>query len=247
MRVTWILLALPCVACRSEWLAPPLAAEPWSHLEPGALGVAIKPGLFTLYGVDGDFEAETPASGTLTETDSGDLVGRFGLAVRGELALSEELVAFAGVDYRVYDIDGLNPIQDLDVTVETVDSLQYTAGLRYYLEPFERAPRLRPWCEASLSYLPGVDVGFEVDLSSFGSSNLSIETESGGYWVGGLAGGVAYRWTDRWTLDLGAVYEVPLSRMDTDLTFEIGTSEVPMFGKLRPRGIIGFFGLTWMP
>ena len=233
---------LPLLAACRAWTLPP--PEPWAAPRPGAVAVGLRPALFTLYGIDGVFDADTPAKGPLTAVDDGDLSGRFGLAARVEVCLRPELFAFVAADYRVYDIEGLEPIPELHVSIETVDSLQYTAGLRYLFPPLGRAPRVRPWCELGLSYLPEVDVEFEVDLSRFGSSNLEIETTAEGGWMAGGGVGLAYRWTDRVALELGVVYEVPLSPLDSDLSFSIGASEVPMRGDLEPQGLIGFLGLS---
>jgi hypothetical protein len=230
-------------ACRTPAPAPDAGPpEPW--LEPGDVSLSLRAGLFTLYGIDGEFTVESPSEGTLTEDDSGDLVGRFGVALRGEVALRENVQLFAGADYRMYDIEHLNPIEELEVSIETVHSLQYMLGARYLFPTFEAAPSWRPYGELSVAYLPSVDVGFEVDLSDFGSSNLEIDTEGEGYWVGGLTAGLLYRLTKHLTAELGVLYEVPLSTLDTDLSFSIGSSTVPMFGELRPQGLIGFCGLS---
>ena len=238
-------LAAAGSSCAGPWWAPDLEREPWAQLEPGAARVTLQPGAFTLYGVEGDFEADTPAKGPLSQGDDGDFVGRFGLALRGELVLRPNLVAALGADYRRYDIEGLNPIEELTVELETIDSLQYFASLRYLFEPFDGQPRLRPFAQASVAYLPTVDVAFEVDLSEFGSSNLVIDTEGEGYWVGAGALGLVYHWTDRLELELGLAYELPLTPLDVDLSFSIGPSTVPMSGELEPAGLIGFWGLSW--
>ncbi len=232
-------------SCALSAPAPDEPRAPWATRAAGGLALALKPGLFTLYGIDGDFTAETPAKGTLEESDSGDLVGRFGLALRAEYAWSSYGVAFLGAEYRVYDIEGLNPIQDLDVSVETVDSMQYSVGVRGLLPALESLPRWRPYGELSVIYLPDVDVGFEVDLSRFGSSNLEIDTQGEGYWMGAISAGALYAWTEHLSAEIGLVYEVPITEMDTDLSFSIGSSTVPMFGELAPRGLVGFCGLTW--
>lgn len=213
--------------------------------EPGNVGVGLRPGLFALYGIDGEFVAETPAKGTLEQSDSGDFVARFGAAARAELVLRDDLLIALGIDYRLYDIDGLNPIQELDISVDEVDSLQYYLALRYLLPAFESQPRLRPFAQATVAYLPSVDIGFEIDLSNFGSSNLRIDTEGEGYWVGGASVGLLYQWTDHLVAELGLLYEVPITELDADLSFSIGPSEVPMFAELKPQGLLGFGGLTW--
>jgi hypothetical protein len=238
-----VLLLVQASACRS--LPPPLDTEPWADLAPGQVSISVKPDLFTLYGIEAELTAETPAKGTLTSEDSGDLAGRFGLGVRAEVALRADLVAFAGAEWRVYDIEDLDLIEELDVSIKTVESLQYAAGVRKLFAPLAAAPRWRPWAELSLAYLPTVDVGFEVDLSEFGSSNLKIDTEGEGLWVGGAAGGLVYRLSEHLTGELGALYEVPLNDMQTDLSFSIGSSEVPMDADLRPQGLIGFCALAW--
>jgi len=243
MRLLLVPLLLASGGCRTAAAAED-GAEPLGGPRAGDFNLALKPGLFTVYGIDGEFTVESPAKGTLTEDDSGELVGRFGLALRGEYALREDLLLFLGADFRIYDIEDLNPISELDVAIETVDSLQYMLGARYLFPHLGSARRWRPFGELSVAYLPSVDVGFEVDLSDFGSSNLKIDTEGEGYWVGGVAAGMAYQLTERVSAELGALYEVPLTTLDTDLSFSIGSSEVPMFGELEPQGLIGFCGIT---
>src|SRR5688500_12050754 len=131
----WLLVAPASAAGACRTLPPPLDQDPWSDLAPGQVSLSVKPGLFTLYGIDAELTAETPAKGTLTSEDSGDLVGRFGLALRADYALRDDLLAFAGVELRVYDIEDLNPIQELDVSIETVESLQYALGVRSLFAP----------------------------------------------------------------------------------------------------------------
>ncbi|MCZ6598987.1 MAG: hypothetical protein O7B99_15225 [Planctomycetota bacterium] len=236
-----LLLVSPCCAC----LTAPLEWEPWDIVRPGAFGLSLRPALFGIYRVEGDFTAETPAKGTLTQTDSGDLEGRFGLALEVEYFVTSNWMLAAGVDYRVYDIDGLNPIQGLDVEVETVETLQYYLGLRHLFAPFASRPRLRPYVQGTLVYLPEVDIGFEVDLSAFGSSNLEIDAKGDGYWVAGVATGLMYHWTPQLVAELGIAYELPLTSLDADLTFSIGPSLVPFEAELEPEGLIGFWGLTY--
>lgn len=225
---------------------PPLTTEPWQFAQPGATAVGLRPGLFTVYEIEGEFTSRDFSSGMeSTVGDSGDIVGRFGAALRGERFLTENDALFLGIDYRVYDIEHFNPIPELDIEIESIDSLQLYAGLRHLFAPFESRPRWRPFVQVALAWLPGVEVAYEVDLSSFGSSNLGIDTDSEGYWVGGVSTGLLYHWRDRWVFELGLLYEFPITNLEADLGFEISGSNVPLDAELEPSGFIGFWGLSY--
>ena len=68
------------------------------------------------------------------------------------------------------------------------------------------------------------------------------------YWTGTRHRGphsLAYQWTDRIVAELGVVYEIPITELDTDLSFSVGPSSVPFFGELEPQGLIGFGGVSY--
>ncbi len=236
-----VLLVLPQLVGCAGW-QPPLEEAPWALYEPGTFGVGLRSGLFTFYEIDGDFTFSS-VSGTGTAEDDGDLVGRLGLAARAEYVLTENLKLHAGADYRKYDIDELNPFSDdINIEVKTVDSLQYFAAARYLFEPNPLHPRFRPFAEASVSYLPGVEVEFEVDIPG---PNLVIDSTGDGYWVGGLAVGVEYHWTERLVAELGLTYEIPITELDVDMSFSAAGSPFPFFGEFEPEGFIGFGGVSY--
>ena len=107
--------------------------------------------------------------------------------------------------------------------------------------------RLRPFAQTSISYLPGVDIGFAIDLSDFGSSNLVIESTADGYWVAGIAGGLVMQLSDQWLAEVGIMYEIPLTDLEVDLGFDIAGNAVPLDATLEPQGLVGFIGVTWIP
>ncbi len=241
-----LLVVLAALLLSSACRGPALATQPWELARAGTWGVGLSPALFTIYGIDGEFETRDFVSGdTLVNRDDGNIAGRFGAALHGEYFLTDRLVLLGGLDYRVYDIENLTPTPELATEVDRIDSLQYFGALRYLFPPLDCAPRIRPFGQASLAWLPGVDVGFEVDLSEYGSSNLEIETRGDGYWVGGVAGGILYQWRDHWVVELGLLYEIPITPLEADLGFEIGPSHVPLNGEFEPAGFVGFCGLSW--
>lgn len=225
---------------------PELQREPWAAFQPGTVGIGIRPGLFTLYGIDGEFESQNLVTGDpVNLADSGDLVGRFGLALRGELFLSEEVQVSLGLDYRLYDIENLTPIQGLDVLLDTAQSNQVYVGYRYNFPPFEPHPRTRPFLQATISYLPGFDIDGIVDLSSFGSSSLPVSTSTDGSWVWGAATGMVHQWSDSTFLEWGVLYERPLTDLDAVISFNHPSLALPdIQSELRPTGFIGFVGLS---
>jgi hypothetical protein len=228
-------------ACAS----PPLSGEPWEYAQAGTWGVGLHPSLFTLYQIDGEFITTDFATGDpILSLDDGDIEGRFGAALRGEYFLTSRLSLSLGADYRVYDIEGLTPTPELATAVDRIESLQYFAALRYLLPPFESIPRLRPWAGLGIAWLPGVDVGFEVDLSEYGSDNIRIDTTGESYLVGAVSAGVLYHWRDRWVVELGLLYETPLNPLEADLGFDIGPSHVPIDAEFEPSGFVGFVGIT---
>ncbi|MEW6073980.1 MAG: hypothetical protein AB1726_15470 [Planctomycetota bacterium] len=236
----------PLVLFLGACAAPPLAGEPWERASAGTLGIGVRPALFTIYGIEGEFVTQNfdPPPPEIVSTDDGDIRGRFGLAVEGQCFLTDRLVASAGVDFRAYDIENLTPSPELTVEVERIESRQYYGSLRYLFPPLAAGGRLRPFAQVSLAWLPEVDVGFVVDLSEYGSSNLDIETAGEGAWVGGLAAGLVYQWRDRWLLEAGLAYERALRPLEADLGFDIGPQHVPMDAEFAPAGWVGSAGLS---
>lgn len=234
------LLASSC-ACRSVHRGD----VPWSELAAGVLEVSLRPAAFTAYDVEGAFTSLDFATGeTLSESDAGAFEGRFGAALGLGVFLGPSDLLELGADFRRYDIEGLSPIEELDVAIDRSDSWQAFALWRHLFAATDSMPRLRPFGELSLAYLPGVDVGLEVDLSSFGSSNLRIESEGEATWVGGLAAGAVYDLGGGWLAELGLRYEAPLADLEVDLGFEIAGSTVPLAAELEPAGWIGWVGLS---
>ena len=230
-------------------------SEPWTQVSAGATTLTLAPALHTVYEIGGDFEALVfnPDTGqqdvTIEATDQGDIEGRFGLALRAEHYLTDALTAMLGVAYRRFDVDGLDPIRDplVEIQIDTIDLLQYYAGLRYAFPPFGSSRRWRPFLQANVAYLPAVDVGYSVRFSEIlGLSDLEVEGEGDGFWTAGLAGGVQYHWRPRWLLEFGAVHEWTLADMDADLSFEVATSTIPFEAELESEGFVFFWGLTFV-
>jgi len=213
----------------------------------GTRAISVRPGLLTFYGVDGRFE-QGAASGVEPQSgsDDGTIKGTFGLNLVGEIFLTDRVALDFGIEYRTYEVQGLNPIVEIPILVDDVASLQVNLGLRYLLDPLECNPRLRPWIGAGISYLPETDLGFDLDLSSLGLANIRVDAKGSEYFVGSLAGGVLYQIMDRMTLEAGLIYEFPLTQFDADLTFEpLSGTTIPFFAELDPSGVIGFCGITW--
>jgi hypothetical protein len=272
-----LLLLLPVWACRSlppERTAPSRAtqgvvsagrpdhAAAWPEFREGSYGIALRPSLFTIYGIDGDFTNVT-AVPPVSESDHSAITGRFGLALAGEVFVNERVSLLAGVDYRVYEVDDLSPLkptpggtQPPDLILDPIQSIQYFVGARYAFDPitppdflldWQPAAALRPFIQLTVSYLPSIDIDFETDLSSFGMSNIPVSSKGDPFWMAALTGGLLYRWRDGLVAELGLVYETPLVPLDADLPLDLGVATVSLEAELEPRGLIGYFGLTWYP
>lgn len=215
--------------------------------------MTLRPSLFNLFAISGTFQSIDFMSGDpIVSNDRGDIEGKYGVALQVDYQLNSWLAFSVGADKRAYEIIGLNPIQELDVSVDSVDSTQFYITTRYLLPPLG-APgwnasrgRFQPYGEITLSYLPGVDVGFEVDLSEFGSSNLRIDSTADGFFLAGLTAGAFYDLSRRWRLQFGTTYEYPVTTMEADLSFDIAGNTVPLQGEFEPLGLIGFVGVTYV-
>lgn len=244
-RLLPFLLPLVAAGLLGSCAAPALEGEAWEYARAGTWGVGLHPSLFTVYGIDGEFVTRDFAGGgNITSLDDGDIVGRFGLVLRGEYFVTDRVSILAGTDYRAYDIEGLTPSPELDTEVDRIESLQYFLAVRTLFAPFASRPRLRPWAQLGVAWLPSVDVSFAVDLSEYGSDNLEIETDGKGYGVGHAGAGLLYHWRDRWVLEFGVLYEVPLNPLEADLGFDIGPSHVPIDAEFEPSGFVGYCGIT---
>jgi hypothetical protein len=247
---TW-LIAAGSAGC----IHPPKLERPaWDVLRPGRVAFGHQLGLGTLYGIDGHFEADTPDFGTgmpthHEEDDSGEVVGKWATSAQFQVALGGGWSAVLGALYRRYDVEHLNPISELPVSVDAAASEQYFVGIRRWLPPVAGHERWRPWLEGQVAFVPGVDIGFELDLSAFGNSNIRAETESEDYWVGAAGTGIAYQWSDRALLELGATYEFALAPFDATLPIEIpngsSTLLVPIESEFDPAGLVAYLGLAW--
>ncbi|MAB81165.1 MAG: hypothetical protein CMJ89_17605 [Planctomycetes bacterium] len=255
LRIAWAVALASIQACQAPPTRPTVPGGPVSGgpapgaSTPGKFGVTLRPALFTLYSVDGRFEGMNlaPPFEPLANTDSGDIVGRYGFALQFDYRVNHWLEFSLGADARSYDVEGLDPIPELDITVDSVDSTQFYVSVRNPLRPLGAEGRWQPFVEFMLSYLPGVDIGFEVDLAPFGSpSNLVIETKSDGYFIGGVTVGFLYRWRPRWLLQVGTTYEIPLTKMDADLSFDVVGQTVPLTAELEPSGLVGFVGISYL-
>ena len=242
-----ILPLVPALLFLGSCAAPPLVGDPWEATRAGSWGIGLRPALFTVYGIDGEFVSKNfaPPPDEIVSHDEGDIVGRFGLALEGQYFVTDRLCVALGADRRVYDIEHLTPTPELDTNVDRIVSLQYYGSLRYLLSPLGESRRWRPYGQVSLAWLPGVDVGFEVDLSDYGSSNLDIETKGKGYWVGGVSTGMLYHWRTRWVVEAGLLYEFPITTLEADLGFELGPTYLPLDAEFRPQGWVGFCGLSY--
>lgn len=230
---------------------PALEREPWAPLRADSFALALKPALFDDYSIEGDFVAETP-SATQRASDTGDVLGTFGVALRADWHFSDRWSTGLGVDLRRYVVRDLDPLPPpLDITVDEVSSLQYYLALRHQFAPFASAPRLRAYAQGIVSWFPTTDIGFEVDLSGVlpGEPPIRVDTEGDPYWLGALGTGLLYQWDDHVVLELGALYERALTDIDTDLTVAFGSGgpgfEIPFQAALAPGGWIVFAGLSY--
>jgi hypothetical protein len=55
-----------------------------------------------------------------------------------------------------------------------------------------------------------------------------------------------YRWRPRWLLQLGTTYEIPLTKMDADFSFDFAGTTIPLTAELEPSGLIGFVGISYL-
>ena len=242
LRALYLLL-LFCTGCSS----PALPGEPWEQVRPGAVALNLRLPVASLYRIDGDFlfGSANPAIGFAKLEDTGDIVGSFGVAAEVEVFATDAIGLALGVDHRQYDVEGLNPVPQLPVTVEPVKSTQFHAAARYLFRPLSVAPRWRPYTRARLAYLPRANLDLSVGVP--GSSPLAIDSASGAFFSLGLEAGMLYQWHARSNLELGLAWELPLNSMFTDLSTEIAGEPIVFEGELRTGGLILFLGISWWP
>ncbi|QDU68485.1 hypothetical protein Pla86_35810 [Planctomycetes bacterium Pla86] len=236
--------ALATGACR----VPELQREPWHPLRGGSFALAVKPALFDDYTLEGDFVADTPG-GLQQATDSGDVLGKFGVAVRADWHMTDRWSMGVGADLRKYVVRDLNPIDQLDIRVDDVQSLQYYWALRHQFQPFASSRRLRAYGQAILSWFPTTDIGFDVTTPIPDEPAIRIDTKGEPYWLGALGTGLLYQWDDHVLLELGVLREWALTPIEADLTVEFGPGgpgfEIPFEASLKPEGWIVFVGLSY--
>lgn len=240
----WIVqfaLATSLAACQ----VPPLPGEPWEQVHAGATALNLRLPVASAYEIQGDFVFGNPSIGYAFPSDSGDIEGSFGITGEVEVFTSREFGLALGIDYREYEVQDLNPVPQLPVTVEPVESLQVHVAARYLFPVIRAAPRWRPYGRVRLAYLPTANLNLEVEVP--GSSALTIGSASGDFFSLGLEAGMLYQWHARSHLELGLAYELPLNSMSTDLSTEIAGEPIQFEGELEPQGLVLFLGITWWP
>lgn len=228
---------------------PPLEREPWHPLRERSIAVVARPALFDDYELTGEFVADTPAAGILTATDTGDVLGNFGLVAGAEWNLSDRWSIGSGVEQRRYVVRDLNPIQELDIKVDDVESLNLYAALRHRFAPFASNPRLRAYAQVVLAWYSSTDIGFDVVTPIPDEPPIRIDSEGEPFWLGGLGAGLLYQWSDRVVFELGTLYERSLTPLEADLTVEFGPGgpgfSIPFDAELEPEGWIVFAGVSY--
>jgi hypothetical protein len=201
----------------------------------------------SLYEVEGDFlfGSTNPAIGFTNVSDSGTIEGSFGLGAEVEVFATRSIGLALGVDHRQYEVEGLNPVPQLPVTVQPVESTQFHVAARYLFQPLSAARRWRPYGRARLAYLPQANMELSVGVP--GSSPLAIDSASGDFFSLGLEAGMLYQWHARSHLELGLAWELPLNTMFTDLSTEIAGEPITFEGELSTSGLVLFLGLSWWP
>lgn len=253
-------LALLLAACR----APHLARPPWSLARAGARAFTFEQPLVSVYTMDGDLTVGVPSVPSIGFGDapptSGDVAGIYGLALRLDVYATEQLVLSTGVDARHYRIEGfqpLDPIPDFDdpsmlvdgivLDTDPVTSLQAFVSGRWLFAPFGAAPRVRPYGQVSLHYLPSIEVTGSANLEKVapGTSLLPFDSVSDDLFLLGLGTGLMWQWSDATAFELGAAYELPLDDLELDINVDVLGVDVVSRSRLEPRGWILHAGVSW--
>ncbi|MEX1026005.1 MAG: hypothetical protein WD226_13105 [Planctomycetota bacterium] len=222
-------------------------ADPWRHVTE-RYGVGVRLPIATHYELVGEFFGEDLATGEpVVAKDEGRLKGRVGGGLRIERFLDETWSLAGLVEARSFDVRGLSPFgDDLPLEVETIEAWQVALQLKHRFRPNALDARFRPWVGVEVAYLPDLSADVTLDLSSFGSSDLELESKGEPFFVGALQAGVSVHVAERVLLELGVAYEHALTKLDADLSFEIAGERVPITAEYVPRGWILGWGLTWL-
>jgi hypothetical protein len=243
-------LLLTAPACQAPALP---GSDPWSDLRRGSVGLVARQPLLSTYRVDGDFEVGIPSVGFAPLVDASDVEAVYGVVLGATAFLSERWIVSTALDLRDYDVEELQPLDPLQVELDGFRTLQLETSLTYLFDPFEGAPRLRPYARGSLLLYPRTDVAGLALVSEItpGNSDVRFDGRMGGYAAAGLGVGLLYRWSERGIAECGLVYEHALTRPDFEIQVDaFGTGDPDDFlvstGEVEPAGWVLHVGFTWL-
>jgi hypothetical protein len=250
------------IASTSACRVPELRDAPYAFLSEGRTGLVWKQPLANKHRLKGDFEigpVPDPLGGPdnyFQEFDEGKVLGKYEVALAARSYLGANTTIEAGIGYRQFEIDGLNPVPDpaMEFVVETVDSLQFYLALRHFF----RMPgfldgllseRWRMFAEVGFYLAPGVDVEAELH---FLSTSQPLESKADAYYFVTATGGLSYQVSDELLVEVGVSWEELLNPLEVDLssTVDFGGGQVitiPIKAEMTPEGGLVFFSLVWYP
>ncbi len=249
-----IFLGTACVSTQTDpWYAE--HEQRGASTRKGTRRLAMPAGVATGYQVDSTIKIVNANFGSDTHL-TGDMIGRFGLGLRGEYFVADDWMLFLGGEQRIFKPD----LGDDLITFGEASQIEFSVGSRYYL-PWRMLDnrRLRGYLQTKLAYIPKVEfemtsrLPFDPPLED---GILISQFEGSSYWSLAAGGGLSYELNKDWLVSLGFFYEWPLSTSDGVTGAELAQTTGNAFVddilraleydvELQPEGWIAFLTMTY--
>jgi hypothetical protein len=164
--------------------------------------------------------------------------GRAGLGLLMEVPLGPAWSLRTGVlakRFRPHDIPGLG--------FEEAEQLEGLVAARVRARP-RGGPR--PWAELRVGWVPETRIQSTFDPGGALSTELDLRGDA--YAKAGVAAGLEWPLQNRWRLEVGSGYDIPLGSADAETQLALaGLPPVVTRTTIEPRGWTFWIGLTWSP
>lgn len=164
--------------------------------------------------------------------------GRAGLGLLMEVPLGGAWSLRSGIlakRFRPQDIPGLG--------FEEAEQLEGQLAARVRARSRAGA---RPWAEVRLGWVPETRIRSTFDPGGALATELDLRGDS--YGKAGVAAGLEWALQNRWRLEVGSGYDIPLGSADADTQLTLaGLPPVVTQTSIEPRGWTFWIGLTWSP
>ena len=221
--IALVLLVASCAACR----VPALREEPWSRVTPGTHSLGTGAG-WGFVDFDMEIEATSGFLDGMTGTDSGGLNPRAGGRVTYQYVASDHLRLGLAAEVRHIRPDHVAPLGIGNILPEFrgdgFTTLHLMFQPRWMFDPLEANERWRLFCGLDLAWIPRVHLDGDIVYGGGVFEPTSFRGDD--YWTIAPVVGASYLLSDRWTFDVGLLYEFSLGETEDDLFLLIVNSDV---------------------